>query len=297
MTTGEINYLLNDSRMSNPLFRFRARNTLIDKFNLTKEEADKLVPKIKGNRFKTGITKTIMEQALEIDDIDKAIEFIKNETGSTNTAMNYISMYKKALKDKGIDITKIDDSNVRKEIQLDANEKLINRREEKLAVDEFFIHPNFSYDNVVNRLAIYEIEEDNKKLNNMQFVADMIVAFSARPGELYNLRFVGDKITGHSKSRDNIPLKYAGMYVIPVAKKMLTKLPKDLDLREDKNITKLSRFMKNYNMQPRALRTIGADYTTRSYIPQERRKIRQLALRHKKLSTSLESYQMPINIK
>lgn len=316
MSTGDINYLLNDSRINEPMFRYRARKALVKKFGKTEEEANTLLPKTYGNQHKQGLIKkpkeikprtygnrftqgnliSIKNQALEIanvDGIDAAIDFIIDESSTENAAMNQISQFKTALKDKGVDTTAIDKNEKRLENQEIAVENMDHRREEKLYDDEFFIHPNFSYDNIINRLAIYE-KTDNP--DTIQFVADMIVAFSARPSELYSLKFVGDKITGHLKSRDNKPLKYAGMYSIPVAKQMLLKLPREFDLREDKNIKKLSLFMQKYKMQPRALRVLGAEYTTRSYKPNERRKIRQLALRHKKLSTSLESYQMPTNI-
>ena len=78
---------------------------------------------------------------------------------------------------------------------------------------------------------------------------------------------------------------------------MLSKLPKDLDLNEDKNKKKLGRFLDKYGMNPKDMRLIGGEYITLNYKPSERRKIRQYALRHKKLSTSLESYQMPVNTK
>ena len=324
MSREEIDKMLNDKRMATPLYRYRTRKLLIDKYGKTEDEALEMVPKTKGNRYIQGVTKVASEQldkdkdkprtrgnrfktgiiqsakdtALDIaktQGIDAAIDYISETAGTDNSAMNQISTLKKTLQSEGIDVTDIDNSALRKEIQARANEKIDQRREEKLYEDNFTIHPNFSYNNVINRLAIYGEQDIIEP--SMQFIADMLIAFSARPGELYKLKFIGDKITGHLKTRgDNTPVKYAGIYPIPMAKKMLLQLPKELDLTENKNVNKLSQFMQKYKMQPRSLRTIGAEYTTLSYKPSERRKIRQLALRHKKMSTSLASYQMPVNI-
>lgn len=325
MSTGDFNYLLNDSRIcTDPVFRFRTRKALIDKYGKTEEEVNQLIPKKKGNqykkgvivdsnnnetlpkkdkirtsgnRFRTGITKTIKYQAIEVaieDGIDSAINLIIDQTSTDVSAMNQISILKSELKEKGVDTSDIDNSKLRLEVQGRANAYMDRRVEEKLYEDDFYINPNFSYYNVINRLAIYENED---KPDSMQFIADMMIAFAARPSELYSLRFVGNKITGHLKTRgDDKPLDYAGMYSIPVAKVMLAKLPLNLDTREAKIRQKLAVFIRSYNMQPRSLRTLGAEYITRSYLPSERRKIRQLSLRHKKLSTSLLSYQMPLNV-
>lgn len=293
-----------------PLHRFRARKLLTDKYGLTEQEAldyvpkltkkiykeEKSKPKTTGNRFKTGITITIRDKAIEIaenDGIDAAIDFIIKETSTNNSAMNQISRLKTALKLKGMDVSDIDNSEKRKQIQDLANETIENQREEKLYNKVFYVHPMFMYDNVINRLINYKTEPI---INNLQFIADMLIAFSARPSELYSLKIIGTKIIGHLKSRDNKAVKYVGLYSIPIAKQMLLKLPQLLDLRESKNIKKLSVFMQKYKMQPRALRLLGAEYITKEYEPTKQRRIRQIALRHKNINTSLTSYQMPLNV-
>lgn len=292
--------LLSDPRLNNPVFRTRARKKLISKFNKDPNEALTLVPKTTGNRFKQGITRSIKDRAVEIfqsEGTREAIQFIIDNTSSSISAMNRISALKTDLKKREIDVSEINNSVKRLENQEKAIEKLEINRENKLYNDVFVIHDNFSYDRVINRIAIYinkqKIEEDDQ----LQFLADIMIAFAARPSELYRLKFVGDKITGHLKSRRNEELlDYAGIYPISIAKEMLKKLPKDLNLSESRNYKKLGLYLAKFDMQPRSLRTIGAEYITRSYKPEERRKIRQLALRHKNLATSLISYQLPNNI-
>lgn len=219
--------------------------------------------------------------------VNQAIRFIIKNSKTPNAAMNMISRYKSTLSDE--DKIKVDRNKFRLKNQDKANKQLEERREERHN-NPINIPDELSLKNVKKRLKNY-IESPL----NLYSIIDIMIAFSARPSELYNLHFKGYKIGGHLKQRDaDNYYQYRGLYRYSDAKKVLERLKDYPELNPSIDTVRqtLEKIMREaYGLQLRDLRQIGANYVVDSTKDPDKKRInKQYALRHKNISTSTVNY-------
>ena len=246
---------------------------------------------LRGNRNLEAV-ENIMKGA----DVDAELRYIQS-ISKTATASNVaVSAIKKELKLRGYTsgVEDISRSEVKDEIVFDT----IEERAEATAENGeklFYIDPYFMAEHVIKRLLDYVENTDTLQITNA-VIADVMINFSARPSELYNLELIDGFISGQSKDRgNNTYTKYVGVLPFDQSKLLLDKIKQHPEASPAgvRQAGIFARFMRTYKMTPSQLRKIGAHYASMG----ERNKIKRLrkkqeALRHKSLGTSILHYDI-----
>jgi hypothetical protein len=157
---------------------------------------------------------------------------------------------------------------------------------------DFYISPYFSYENVMNRLHSYL---HNPITCNHNYICDLLIAFAARPHELFEMKLLDDGyIVGYGKSRTNKPIEFLGLLNVTESQYLLSNITVKYNALELYNYT-----TRHYKMKPSQFRKIGAEYISRQATNAgESRYKKKVALRHTSISTSIMHYDIkhPTNV-
>lgn len=262
-----------------------------------------IVDKILPSRLNTRGNKNLeaVERIMKGADVDHELSYIQSVSRTSNAANVAVSEIKKELKRRGFTsgVNAISTSTVKDEIVADT----IEEREEATAENgekDFNINPYFNFESVYNRLVDYVKNIDTLDITN-NVIADVMINFSARPSELYNLVLSNGMVSGQSKTRGaEIFTKFVGLLPFEESKILLDKIKQHPEMAPVgiRRVGQFGRFLKRFEMIPRQLRAIGAEYSSMSETNKIKRlRKRQAALRHKDLSTSLMHYDISDRIK
>lgn len=264
------------------------------KNKLSQDDIDSILPnrlQQRGNKIYDAVD-SIMKGA----DVDAELEHIQNISKTANAANVAISMIKRELANRGYTqgVNDIKTSQVKDEVLKD---KIAEREiaTELNAEKENIVDSHFAFELVHERLKEYIKKGGDLNVNN-DVIADIMINFSARPSELYNLVLTNGLITGQSKDRGNETYtKYIGILPADEAEALLAHMKRysHMNPHGQTRTGQFIRYMKQYGMLPSQLRKIGAEYASMTEPNKLRRlKKRQQALRHKNISTSLMHYDV-----
>lgn len=247
--------------------------------------------KLIGNRVMDTVSNIIKG-----GDVDDELEYIRNISKTSNAANVTISNIKKELIHRGYNqrARDIETSIVKDDI---VNETIREREKatEDNAEKQVYIHEFFSMRNVLARLRGYVEDLTNLEITNT-VIADALINFSARPAELYGLILRRGNVEGQLKDRGHASSnKYIGLLPYDDAAALLEaiKSAAGMNPADVKISVRFRTYMKRYDMLPSLLRKVGAHYASVGEPNKIKRlRKRQLALRHKDMTTSLLHYDI-----
>jgi hypothetical protein len=236
-------------------------------------------------------------------DADALIEYIKNITKSYNSALVQITGFRHLLKDNGY--TELADdllkspiyTDLLKQSRIEAESALEDGVENKELIDQAVMKRLGDYKTIYNTLIkIVDELQETQRLPNLHDLVYTLINFSARPTDIFNMTFKGDKLVNWGKQRNNktsSEADYIGFLPLEDAKYLLHRIqlhfnkePRDSLMKDLRNYTKNLLWC-----NPRDLRRISSIILS-STEPNRIKRIKkqQAILRHKNPITSILYY-------